>query len=103
ADVAFVSGALEYIEDCRWFVQQMSLRSRKCIVSYCTTEHFPDLKTRKQKAWKNHLSRSSLIELFRSNGMCIVAESGAVAQNPIFVFSRPGEPASAGASSPTAA
>ncbi len=88
ADVAFVSGTLEYIEDYEWFVRQICLRSTRCIVSYCTTECYPDLKVRHRKAWKSHLSRSMLLDLFTKNGMGLDAESGVVAQNPIFVFSR---------------
>lgn len=88
ADVAFVSGALEYVEDYAWFVRQVCSRSKRCIVSYCTTEHFPDFKDRSRKAWKSHLSRSALLELFKKNGMHLDAESAAVPQNPIFVFSK---------------
>lgn len=88
ADVAFVSGTLEYIEDYEWFVRQICSRSKRCIVSYCTTECYPDLKVRKRMAWKSHLSRSTLLELFTKNGMDLDTESGVVAQNPIFVFSR---------------
>jgi hypothetical protein len=88
ADVAFLSGTLEYIEDYEWFVRQVSSRSSRCIVSYCTTEYHPDLKVRIRKAWKSHLSRSTLVRLFARNGMHLDAESTAVAGNPIFVFSR---------------
>jgi hypothetical protein len=88
ADVAFLSGTLEYIEDYEWFVRQVSSRASRCIVSYCTTESYPDLKLRIRKAWKSHLSRSTLIRLFAKNGMHIDAECTAVAENPIFVFSR---------------
>jgi hypothetical protein len=88
ADVAFVSGTLEYVQDYEWFVGQVCLRSRRCIVSYCTTECYPDLNVRNRKAWKNHLSRSTLLELFTKNEMHLDAESNAVAQNPIFVFSK---------------
>jgi hypothetical protein len=88
ADVAFVSGALEYVEDYEWFIRQVCSHSSRCILSYCTTEQYPDLKSRKEKAWKSHLSRSFLLELFTKNGMCLDAENTAVAQNPIFVFSK---------------
>jgi hypothetical protein len=90
ADVAFVSGTLEYVADTEWFVQQVSAHARRCIVSYCTTECYPDPKVRDRKAWKSHLSRSALVELFARNGMGLDAESAAVAQNPIFVFSKLG-------------
>ncbi|MBZ5573685.1 MAG: hypothetical protein LAO09_17610 [Acidobacteriia bacterium] len=88
ADVAFLSGTLEYIEDSDWFVRQICSRSKKCVVSYCTTECYPDLKVRNRKAWKSHLSRCGLLELFAKNGMDLDSESGVVAQNPIFVFSK---------------
>jgi hypothetical protein len=87
-DVAFVSGALEYVEDHQWFVRQIRLHSKRCILSYCTTENFPDLKLRKSKAWKNHLSRSEVLELFLANGMYVETESTVVPQNPVFVFAR---------------
>jgi hypothetical protein len=88
ADVAFVSGTLEYVEDYEWFVQQVCSRSSRCIVSYCTTEFYPDLRVRSRKAWKSHISRCRLIELFAENGMDLDAESGVVERNPIFVFSK---------------
>ena len=88
ADVSFVSGTLEYIEDYEWFTKEICSRSKKCIVSYCTTECFPDLKVRSRKAWKSHLSRTTLIGLFIKYGMELAAESDVVTQNPIFVFSQ---------------
>lgn len=88
ADVAFISGALEYVEDYEWFVRQVCSHSRKCIVSYCTTEHYPDLIVRNQKAWKSHLSRAGLLEVFERNGMQLDAENTAVVNNPIFVFTK---------------
>ncbi|HVU46971.1 MAG TPA: hypothetical protein VHD85_12630 [Terracidiphilus sp.] len=87
-DVAFVSGALEYIEDYQWFVRQICSHSKRCILSYCTTEIFPDLKMRRLKAWKNHLSQAEVVALFLANGMHMEAASTAVPQNPVFVFSR---------------
>lgn len=88
ADVAFVSGTLEYVEDYGWFVGQVCSRSKRCILSYCTTEHYPSMRTRSQKAWKSHLSRSALLGVFEECGMHLDAENSAVPQNPIFVFSK---------------
>ncbi|HTS07799.1 MAG TPA: hypothetical protein VMP68_19655 [Candidatus Eisenbacteria bacterium] len=88
ADVAFLSGALEYVQDFEWFVEQVCSHSQRCILSYCTTECYPDLDRRRQKAWKNHLSRGVLVSLFARNGMRLDCESTAVLGNPIFVFSR---------------
>jgi len=88
-DVAFVSGTLEYVKDYSWFIRQISLHARRCIVSYCTTECYPDFRERRRRAWKNHLSRLALIETFRECGMGLDAESTIVPRNPIFVFSKP--------------
>jgi len=87
-DVAVVSGTLEYIKDYSWFVRQMSLGCKRCIVSYCTTESYPDIGSRKRKAWKNHLSRAAVIELFANNGMDLVSEKAGVLNNHVFAFSR---------------
>lgn len=89
ADVAFVSGTLEYIENYSWFVRQISLHARRCIVSYCTTECYPDFRERRRRAWRNHLSRLALIQTFSECGMGLDAESITVPGNPIFVFSKP--------------
>lgn len=88
ADVAFVSGTLEYVEDYGWFAGKVCSHSKRCIVSYCTTEHYPSMKTRSQKAWKSHLSRSGLVGLFAKNRMHLDVENTTVPQNPIFVFSK---------------
>jgi hypothetical protein len=88
ADVAFLSGTLEYVEDYEWFVHQVCSRSRKCIASYCTIDCYPELVVRYRKAWKSHLSRCDLLKLFARNGMELDAESGVVMNNPIFVFSK---------------
>ena len=90
ADVAFVSGALEYVEDYEWFAREICSHTRRCVLSYCTTEHYPDLNTRNEKAWKSHLSRAKLLELFGKNGMYLDSEITTVPQNSIFVFSSPG-------------
>jgi len=87
-DVAFLSGTLEYIRDYEWFVNQVSRHCTRCIVSYCTTENYPDLNTRKNKAWQSHLTRAQLITLFTKNGMHLETESNQITHNPIFVFSK---------------
>jgi hypothetical protein len=92
ADVAFVSGALEYVQDHQWFIRKICSHARRCIVSYCTTEHFPDQRVRRLKAWRSHLSQAELLELFFANGMYLEAKSTAVPQNPIFVFGTEGKP-----------
>ncbi len=86
SDVAFVSGALEYVVDYEWFVRQITQSSTKCILSYCTTEAYPDIKERERRAWKNHLTRAEIIDLFTRNGMELKCENGNIQGNRIFVF-----------------
>ena len=83
--VAFVSGTLEYVIDYEWFVKQIALSSRKCILSYCTVEDYPDMAFRKKKTWKNHLSESQVLDLFEKNGMKLQHRDGC-SKNRIFVF-----------------
>jgi len=68
ADTAFVSGCLEYINDPSWFVSEICRNQSKCILSYCTTEHFPGTAARKRKAWVNSLSEAQVINLFNEFG-----------------------------------
>jgi hypothetical protein len=83
--VAFVSGALEYVMDYEWFVKQIALTSKKCILSYCTVEDYPDMTFRNEKTWKNHLSQSQVVHLFEKNGMKLQSRD-VCNKNRIFVF-----------------
>jgi len=85
ADVTFVSGALEYVIDCEWFVESICEMSRKCILSYCTIESYPNIIMRRKKAWKNSLSRDQVVALFARKGMRLNCESVAL-NNHIFLF-----------------
>ncbi|WP_166426982.1 class I SAM-dependent methyltransferase [Flavobacterium psychrotolerans] len=88
SDTAFVSGCLEYIEDFKWFVEKISQSNTKCILSYCTTEYFPNMESRKQLAWKNNLSKFEVISLFESNQLFLVDENLTKTNNQIFVFKK---------------
>lgn len=68
ADTAFVSGCLEYVNDPSWFVSEICRNQTKCILSYCTTEFFPEGVDRKRKAWVNSLSETEVINLFNEFG-----------------------------------
>ena len=38
--VAFVSGCLEYVEDPKWFLNNIASYHNKCIISYCCMDNF---------------------------------------------------------------
>jgi len=86
SDVAFVSGTLEYVDDPAWFISMVARRCQKCIISYSTTELFPDVAMRSEKAWVNHFSRAELLSLFETHGMKLQKEDLSVAGTHIFVF-----------------
>jgi len=90
ADTAFVSGTLEYLTDCEWFVDQISRRVKKCILSYCLVEYHPDVEERKKRAWQNHLTRAEIIAMFQKAGMTLMEENTSIVKNHIFVFCRVG-------------
>ena len=48
-DLCFVSGCLEYIEDYKWFIKEISKISNACVISYCTIENFQTLLKEKEK------------------------------------------------------
>lgn len=88
SDISFVSGCLEYIEDYKSFICNISNNSKKCILSYCTTDLIPDIKERKSLAWVNHLSRQEILDIFTEKSMQLVEENMFQLLNSIFVFSK---------------
>lgn len=75
ADVSFVSGCLEYIEDPPWFIGQIAAHSHACVISYCSIEHFDDPAERAALAWKNSFDAKELISLFRAVDMRVAAQT----------------------------
>lgn len=67
ADIAVCSGFLEYVVDLRQFVHSIqNCRFKMFIMSYCTTNDFPDLRKRRSLNWVSHLSISDILYLFLS-------------------------------------
>jgi hypothetical protein len=54
ADLCFVSGCLEYVEDLNWFFDEIARHALVLVVSYCTYELSPDIRLRKSLGWVNH-------------------------------------------------
>lgn len=74
AELAFVSGCLEYVEDLPWFVRNIAASCQAAAISYCSVEKYPSLEARKELTWVNALTRKVLIELFESSGFRFVDE-----------------------------
>lgn len=86
SDVMFISGCLEYVENYEWFINQVSSKCKKCILSYCITDNFPNILERKRRAWVNHFSRDNIITLFKKNNFKMINELKTL--NNIFVFEK---------------
>lgn len=87
ADIAFIAGCLEYMEDPAWFVKNTSMSCSTAICSYSSLENFPDMKSRTDLMWVNHLSRQEIIDLFYSCGMKLSSE-GVFPLQEIFRFDK---------------
>lgn len=86
ADVAFISGCLEYIKDYEWFISKLSQSHSKIIISYCTLEEYSNIKDREAKAWVNHLKEEELLSLINSKGFELIhKETG---YSTFFVFKK---------------
>lgn len=88
ADVAFVSGALEYVVDFDWFIKNMVINTNRCIISYCTYEEFPDTIVRKERGWVNKLTKNELIALFQKYNSQLTKYEFALNKYHIFIFDR---------------
>jgi len=88
ADIAFLSGVLEYVRDVPGFVRQLKGRNfRRIILSYCTIEKHPDMATRRNCNWESHESIFDLIGYFLSE-FHLTALDDINNHNTILAFSR---------------
>jgi hypothetical protein len=88
ADIAFLSGVLEYVEDVPGFVQKLKSRGfRQVILSYCTLEQHPDMPTRLNCNWVSHESIFSLLGAFLPDFQ-LTGIDDVNHHNTILVFSR---------------
>ena len=86
ADVFFVSGCLEYVEDYEWFIERIATKGRKCIISYCCAGNTPEKKYRAKNAWVNHLSHENIVSIFNANEMTLRETWQVDSVNTCFVF-----------------
>lgn len=87
-DTAFISGCLEYVNEFDWFINMCCIHSRKVILSYCTTDYYPDLDKRKIANWVNNLSKINIISIFETNGFTLVGFELTKSKNSIFIFKK---------------
>jgi hypothetical protein len=65
ADIAFLSGVLEYVKDPQKFIFELTdIGFKKIIISYCTLEKFGSISARSDINWVSHESIFSLLTMF---------------------------------------
>ena len=87
-NVVFASGVLEYVDNPQWFVNEINKCSFRCIISYCSTNYFPDINNRKSLKWVNNFSEVDLIELFTKYNFVLKEKLLTDTNNSIFVFDK---------------
>jgi hypothetical protein len=88
ADISFISGCLEYINDYTWFINKVCNHCERCIISYCIFEKYPNIKNRKKSHWVNHLLEKDIIKLFAENGFYLTHQVISPTQNYIYCFDK---------------
>jgi hypothetical protein len=88
ADVAFVSGALEYIINPEWFIDEISKHFQMCILSYWCFDDIPDISRRRAVGWVNDLTIKEMCRLFNEKGFRLKFPVETWLEHSIFVFSR---------------
>ena len=72
ADVAFVSGVLEYVVDVDWFIRNIATNTNRCIISYNIDDESQYIVVRKQRGWVNNLTKEELIAIFQKNNFKLI-------------------------------
>ncbi|MDQ6632932.1 MAG: hypothetical protein M3Y82_14450 [Verrucomicrobiota bacterium] len=87
AEVAVLSGVLEYIQDAGEFIRKLKDRNfKRIILSYCTLEKHGNMEARKALNWVSHESIFRLLALFLDH--YYLAAINDVNNNTILVFDR---------------
>ncbi|WP_167183264.1 class I SAM-dependent methyltransferase [Pseudomaricurvus hydrocarbonicus] len=88
ADVWFISGCLEYINDIEKFITTASTLTNKFIISYCSTDYFPIKEERIKRGWKNDLTEQEIQSLFCKYGLVEKHYELLPSSNSLFVFEK---------------
>ena len=88
ADVAFISGTLEFVNDPKWFLTEAAKRVSKIILSYnaVPADTEINIEAKRQSAWLNDLTKDEIINIMHSNGFFLDRDSDALLSEPIFCF-----------------
>ena len=87
AQIAFLSGVLEYVEQVDVLARNLAQAGvRKIIASYCTLEKFSNLTRRQGLNWVSHLPLSELLAAFLPHFDLVALDD--VNGNTILVFDR---------------
>ena len=80
ADTIIVCGCLEYVQDTKWFLQEIGSHTNlELILSYPLLEDQPDIASRRATGWVNDLSYHDLLHLVQSNGLILVSQESCIA------------------------
>jgi hypothetical protein len=87
ADIAFLSGVLEYVKDVKDFAKYLTnLNFKKIIFSYCTIENIPNQKNRRKLNWVSNESIFSLLKMFCKSYDLV--DVNYIDKNTIFVLNK---------------
>jgi hypothetical protein len=86
ADVTFISGCLEYVEDVEWFIDRVAAAAPKCVIAYCIVNPGDNLARRRQNAWVNDLTEEGLIALMGRHGLQFKEKGERFMSSQIYVF-----------------
>lgn len=87
AEIAFLSGILEYIEDLNHFLQQLiECEFQKILISYCTIESFNSIKRRKKLNWVSHESIFIILSIFCQKYTLVHIDC--ISNNTVLIFNR---------------
>lgn len=86
ADVGILSMLLEYVVNAEWFVQQLTNKVKKVIISYSSIGEFSSISYRRSHGWRSDLSSDQLIELFAKNGFVLINQSENKSEQTLLCF-----------------
>jgi hypothetical protein len=88
ADIYFISGCLEYVQQPPVLIERMAALTRRCVISYCCIDEYPDVHNRSKRAWVNSFSADEVRQLFRQAGFECSESKKLVSGNTLFFFEK---------------
>ncbi|WRS27307.1 polysaccharide pyruvyl transferase family protein [Oscillospiraceae bacterium MB08-C2-2] len=75
ADIAFLAGVLEYIQDMEWFLTHVTSCAKKIILSYHDQEAFPSVNFRRGYGWINDFTIDQIIATLHAKGFMLTKKN----------------------------